>query len=210
MRLIRFAILVFIMGISFSVNAWVDSDLDGVPDKKDACPNTPPDIVVKANGCHEEYLVQTPEPSATEVTAPENLAHVDTQAALYACLLTSSAMPANSHCDTVTVSPVYFDFAKSQVLMTQYPLLARVAELVKQRPELKLTLIGHADIIGSAGFNQTLSVKRAQNVKAVLVAQYGLMGSDIVYRGVGNTMPVDDNKTANGRQGNRRVEIIID
>lgn len=207
MALMRLSLLVFFLCLSHSVSAWMDSDVDGVPDKKDACPNTPLNTLVKANGCHEEYLVQEVPPEAEEPV--QSIPEIETQAVSEACLLTSEGMPNNEYCEKVTVSPVYFDFAKSQVLLTQYPLLAKVAELVKQRPAARLTLIGHADIIGAEAFNQSLSVKRAQSVKSVLTSQYGIMPHDISYRGVGNTVPAEGNETVNGRQANRRVEIII-
>jgi outer membrane protein OmpA-like peptidoglycan-associated protein len=73
---------------------------------------------------------------------------------------------------------------------------------------LRLTIEGHTDSTGSADFNQTLSEKRADAVRDYLVNQ-GLDGGSLSAQGLGMDNPVADNSTPEGRQRNRRVEIIV-
>ena len=68
--------------------------------------------------------------------------------------------------------------------------------------------IGHTDSIGSDAYNQKLSVRRAESVKAYLVSK-GVEPNRIYTEGKGEKQPVASNKTADGRQKNRRVEIEV-
>jgi OmpA-OmpF porin, OOP family len=205
--MLRLALGLWLVFFSISAFAWVDSDADGVPDKKDACANSPKGVIVEANGCHQEELSVQQEPEI-ESSDTQGMEQVQIAAIPQNCVLDETSEFNLSACDSIDIAPVYFEFAKSQVLQTQKPLLKKVAMLAN-RSGAKITLIGHTDIIGSEAFNQNLSLKRAMNVSAVLVSEYGLMASDIRYYGVGSTEPADDNATANGRQANRRVEITI-
>ena len=67
---------------------------------------------------------------------------------------------------------------------------------------------GYTDNIGGEELNQKLSEKRAESVRTYLVAQ-GLTDGSVTSQGFGMTMPVADNATADGRQKNRRVEIVV-
>ena len=71
-----------------------------------------------------------------------------------------------------------------------------------------LQIEGHTDSTGGDALNQKLSEQRAAATREYLIQQ-GLAESNITARGFGKTMPVADNSTADGRQKNRRVEIII-
>jgi OmpA-OmpF porin, OOP family len=205
--MLRLALYLWLVCFSVSALAWVDTDADGVPDKKDACANTPKGAIVEANGCHQEELPLQQEPN-TELSDFDSMEQVQTAPAPQNCVLDETSEFNLAACDNLDIAPVYFDFAKSQVLQTQKPLLKKVAMLANQNGA-RITLVGHTDIIGSEAFNQKLSLKRAMNVSAVLVDEYGVMASLIHYYGVGSSMPADDNTTANGRQANRRVEMTI-
>ena len=80
--------------------------------------------------------------------------------------------------------------------------------LVKQHPAAKIQVDGHTDATGEAEYNQWLSEKRAASVK-VYLENAKISGSRIMIKGHGQTNPVADNKTKEGRQKNRRVEITI-
>ena len=86
--------------------------------------------------------------------------------------------------------------------------LARFSGIVLAHPGLKLQVEGYTDSVGSDTFNQTLSENRANSVRAYLIAQ-GLDPTSISAVGYGKSNPVASNDTAQGRQQNRRVEIII-
>jgi outer membrane protein OmpA-like peptidoglycan-associated protein len=67
---------------------------------------------------------------------------------------------------------------------------------------------GHTDSVGGDDFNQQLSERRADSVRDFL-AEQGVPGTSITARGLGKTQPVASNDTAEGRQRNRRVELVV-
>ena len=79
---------------------------------------------------------------------------------------------------------------------------------MKENTDLKLAIDGHTDDVGNDAFNQKLSENRAAAVKAYLVKK-GVDESRLESVGHGETEPVADNKTAAGRQKNRRVELKL-
>ncbi len=86
--------------------------------------------------------------------------------------------------------------------------LAKIAGILSAHPDLKLSVEGHTDSVGSDEYNQGLSEQRAQAAKDYLVNQ-GVAGSSIASRGFGKTVPIATNDTPEGRQQNRRVELIV-
>jgi len=86
--------------------------------------------------------------------------------------------------------------------------LDKVAESLKQYPDSLIDVYGHTDSTGSDAFNQTLSDNRARTVASYLTMQ-GISSARIRSQGLGESMPVADNATEEGRRKNRRVEIKI-
>jgi outer membrane protein OmpA-like peptidoglycan-associated protein len=86
--------------------------------------------------------------------------------------------------------------------------LAKLSGIVLNYPSLKLAIGGYTDSTGSADFNQKLSQARADGVLDYLVSQ-GLDANSLSAQGYGMSNPVADNNTAQGRQQNRRVEIVV-
>lgn len=84
--------------------------------------------------------------------------------------------------------------------------LREAAAILKSNPDLKVEVGGHADSQGDAAKNQALSERRAQSVKDFLVGE-GVAANRLTVKGYGEDMPVDSNKTAEGRANNRRVEF---
>lgn len=78
---------------------------------------------------------------------------------------------------------------------------------LKGNAALKLSVEGHTDSLGNAKFNQALSQKRAESVKKYLVGK-GADAKRLEARGWGDTKPVSDNRTEDGRAKNRRVELV--
>jgi outer membrane protein OmpA-like peptidoglycan-associated protein len=108
----------------------------------------------------------------------------------------------------VNMSDVLFDFNKYTLRPGAREKLAKISGIVLAHPGLKLEVEGHTDSVGSIEYNQRLSENRAHAVRAYLVEQ-GVKSDSITSRGFGKTMPVADNATAEGRQRNRRVELVV-
>ena len=103
---------------------------------------------------------------------------------------------------------VLFDFDKSVLKPEGKSKLDDLANKVKAINLEVVIAIGHTDSIGSDAYNQKLSVRRAESVKAYLVSK-GVEPNRIYTEGKGEKQPVASNKTKDGRQKNRRVEIEV-
>jgi outer membrane protein OmpA-like peptidoglycan-associated protein len=106
------------------------------------------------------------------------------------------------------MSDVLFKSGSSELLAGARERLAKVSGIVLAYPSLKLSVEGHTDSIGSDDYNQQLSEKRAASVREYLVQQ-GIASDSIVATGFGKTSPVATNDTPEGRQQNRRVELVL-
>jgi outer membrane protein OmpA-like peptidoglycan-associated protein len=108
----------------------------------------------------------------------------------------------------VNMSDVLFDTAKSTLRPAAREKLAKVAGIVSGHPGLRLEVEGFTDSVGGDAYNQQLSENRGDSVRDYLVLQ-GMPGTSVTAKGFGETRPVADNGTAQGRQQNRRVELVI-
>src|SRR6478752_1696101 len=106
------------------------------------------------------------------------------------------------------MSDVLFKTGSFELLSGARERLAKVSGIVIAHPGLHLEVEGHTDSVGTEEYNQQLSEKRAGAVRDYLVQQ-GIPGDTIVARGLGKTQPVASNDTAEGRQQNRRVELVL-
>ena len=159
-----------------------DDDGDGVANKFDKCPGTPANTVVDGAGCP----LKAPRPIIQEKV-----------------IITE----ADRKVVDEAIKNLEFDLGKSTIRQKSYPTLDRVAALLVEK-NFSLKLAGHTDNTGSMALNLRLSKDRAESIKAYLVSQ-GANASRIEATGYGQNQPIASNKTADGRQKNRRVEFTL-
>jgi outer membrane protein OmpA-like peptidoglycan-associated protein len=108
----------------------------------------------------------------------------------------------------VNMSDVLFDSGKFTLRPMAREKLAKISGIVLAYPSLKLAVEGNTDSVGSEAFNQELSEHRAQGVRSYLTQQ-GVPEASTSATGFGKTRPIASNDTSEGRQLNRRVELVV-
>jgi outer membrane protein OmpA-like peptidoglycan-associated protein len=108
----------------------------------------------------------------------------------------------------VNMSDVLFDTGSYTLRPGAREKLAKISGIVLAHPGLNLQVEGHTDSVGSDEFNQQLSERRAGSVRDFLIDQ-GVPSAAVTSRGFGKTQPVATNDTPEGRQRNRRVELVV-
>lgn len=197
-----------------------DSDGDGVLDRSDKCPGTPSGVKVDAKGCpldsdgdgvydYQDKCPDTPKGEKVDKNGCPLNKDADNDGITDADDRCPNS-PAGAQVDANgcwQIAPVYFDFNKSNVKISESAKLAPVAAVMKNNPDLKAKVEGHTDNKGKENYNQKLSEKR---VKAVLdfFKNMGIDLSRFEGTGFGFSRPAADNDTKENRAKNRRVEII--
>ena len=108
----------------------------------------------------------------------------------------------------VNMSDVLFDSGKFTLRPLAREKLAKISGIVLAYPDLKLAIEGNTDSVGTEAFNQVLSEKRAEGVRSYLTEQ-GVPQASTSATGLGKSQPIASNATSEGRQQNRRVELIV-
>lgn len=101
---------------------------------------------------------------------------------------------------------INFDFGKATIKQESIPIIVQIVEMLKLAPDMKIEVAGHTDSIGGEKTNQTLSEARAQSVVNTLIDS-GVPAARLTAKGYGQSKPIASNKTAEGRNTNRRVEL---
>jgi outer membrane protein OmpA-like peptidoglycan-associated protein len=164
-----------------------DEDSDGVHDRRDVCPDTPANSTVNNSGCP---LPQYPVKVAAPAPEPE---------------------PAPPKTETIVLSDakdVLFAFDKYDLSESAKASLVEISTRLKGASLVSVQVAGHTDSKGSDAYNQTLSERRAQSVSAFLTSQ-GIAADKLSVVGYGESQPVADNNTDEGRAENRRVELHV-
>ena len=197
-----------------------DADGDGVNDNLDKCPGTPSGTPVDANGCeldsdgdgvvdHLDKCPGTPAGAKVDANGCElDSDHDGVVDRIDQCPNT----PAGDKVDEVGCSfnlrlAVFFDNDSATIKPESYPDLDRAVSLMKRDDQVRGTIEGHTDSNGSDAYNLRLSQRRADAVRQYLI-EHGIAASRIDAVGRGESQPIADNKTAEGRAQNRRVVLV--
>jgi outer membrane protein OmpA-like peptidoglycan-associated protein len=105
-------------------------------------------------------------------------------------------------------SGILFDIDKTALKPAAKSNIDQLSASLKNNPETNILIVGHTDNTGSAAHNMDLSVRRAEAVRAYALAA-GVSSARLTTQGKGDTEPIADNTTVDGRTQNRRVEIVI-
>jgi outer membrane protein OmpA-like peptidoglycan-associated protein len=169
-----------------------DADGDGVPDSRDNCPNTPTGARVNADGC---------EPDTDGDGVPDSRDNCPNTPA-------GVAVDANG-CELSTITDgSIVNFATAQATLTPAARrrLDELAAALTSSPTVRLEIGGHTDSTGPAALNTRLGIDRANAVRNYLIAQ-GVDASRLTVRGFASSSPAASNNTPAGRAANRRATI---
>lgn len=108
----------------------------------------------------------------------------------------------------VATQGIYFDTGSDRIRPESTPTLKEIAAMLSEHADLKLTIEGHTDNVGNAAANQALSERRAAAVAKYLSEAHGIDAGRLSSKGLGASKPVTSNDTPQGRQSNRRVELV--
>ncbi|MBC7949815.1 MAG: OmpA family protein [Chitinophagaceae bacterium] len=103
---------------------------------------------------------------------------------------------------------ILFDFQSAVIKPESYGVVKEIASVLKDNGPLRIKVIGHTSNDGDDNANMELSKKRASAVKDLLTTEFGIEASRLETEGKGETQPIADNKTKEGKTANRRVEFI--
>jgi outer membrane protein OmpA-like peptidoglycan-associated protein len=117
----------------------------------------------------------------------------------------SPAPPAPSREELCMALNIEFDTDKAVIKSAYFKEVEKVAVFMGKYPQVKGTIEGHTDNVGSANYNLRLSQRRAESIVKMLVEKYGIDESRLSSRGFGLTRPIADNRKIDGRQKNRRT-----
>lgn len=201
-----------------------DSDGDGVPDSRDRCPGTPAGVKVDANGCPldsdgdgvPDYLDKCPNtPAGTPVDSKGCPLDSDGDGVLDnddQCPDTPAGVRVDVRgCEIKAVTEltdVEFEHNSADLTAASRAALADDAASIRKYPDMKVVVAGHTDSAGAEDYNQGLSERRAQSVVDYLISE-GVSAANVTAVGYGESQPVADNSTSEGRARNRRVELRI-
>lgn len=204
-----------------------DDDNDGVPNSKDKCPTTPQGDVVDANGCTivldddkdgvpnaQDKCPDTPH--GTQVDANGCTLFIDGDDdndgvlnSMDKCLETPQgyAVDANG-CEQTLNLHILFELGSYNVDAQSKVNIEKFATFLKNSPAYNVEIIGHTDNIGQEAKNKSLSQKRAEVVRDMIIA-HGVDATRIEATGMGEESPIASNETPEGRAQNRRIEAIL-
>lgn len=182
----------------------IDSDGDGVYDYRDKCPDTPAGRQVNEDGCELDTdgdgIVDGDDKCPTVYAkTPDGCPIAEAPQAEPAPL--APAAPAK-----LVLEDVNFDYDKATLRPEAHATLDQAAESLKAWGDGKVEVAGHTDSRGSERYNMSLSLRRANAVRDYLIGK-GIAADRLITKAYGESQPVADNDTEEGRSKNRRVEL---
>jgi outer membrane protein OmpA-like peptidoglycan-associated protein len=187
--------------------AIADSDGDGVTNTADRCPNSAIGDRVDAMGCAIVIPKAVVDGDADADGVPDSRDK---------CAATPAGSPADAYgCTilfknpterTVTLRGVNFATGRVELTPASFAVLDDVARQLIEAPTIRIEVVGHTDATGGRTRNITLSLGRAEAVRAYLIMQ-GVPSERLVARGFGPDQPIANNQSVSGRAMNRRVEL---
>ncbi|MEJ2201784.1 MAG: OmpA family protein [Desulfuromonadaceae bacterium] len=204
-----------------SMGCELDSDGDGVVDSRDRCPDTPANVQVDADGCPldsdgdgvPDYLDKCPgTPPNTPVDAdgcPLDSDGDGVYDSLDRCPGTPRGIMVDEKgCPISFNLLIEFDTNKADIRPEYHNRLQEAADFIAKNPAPQILVAGHTDSLGSENYNLQLSDRRAANVRLYLIDHFNINPEKLVAKGYGESQPVASNDTQDGRQRNRRVEVV--
>lgn len=201
-----------------------DKDGDGIIDSEDACPDVAGVATLKGCPDKDGDGITDAEDNCPDEKGPKNLNGCPDQDGDLIIdkndkCPTVKGTPTNNGCPEVkeevkkillqALTGLQFETGKDVIKPSSFPIMDNIVKIMMDNPEYKLSIAGHTDNKGDAAKNQTLSEKRAAAAMKYLVDK-GVDASRLRSAGYGQTQPVDDNNTPNGRARNRRVEFKVE
>ena len=201
-----------------------DSDNDRVPDNRDECPNTPLGAAVNPQGCSLDSDMDGVPTDRDRCPASRAGADVD----IYGCendLDADGVVDHQDSCprtrpnarvdvygceieDVIHLPGINFQTGQDVLLPGSEYVLRDAATTLNNHPDLMIEVAGHTDDMGPGDTNFILSERRANTVRDFLISQ-GVDASRLTAVGYGESQPIADNRTAEGRATNRRVELRL-
>lgn len=201
-----------------------DTDGDGVADIDDKCPDTKTGYKVDATGCtldNDKDGIVNEDDRCPDQAGPaslkgcpdkdgDGLADIDDHCPDIKGTIANKGCPEMAVEDvkkiTQIASKIFFETGSDKLKVASLEQLDELAEILNRYPGANLTIEGHTDDVGKDDYNMTLSQKRTESVKVYLVGK-GIAEARLTATGYGESKPIADNKTAEGRARNRRVEL---
>jgi outer membrane protein OmpA-like peptidoglycan-associated protein len=180
-----------------------DNDLDTIPDVKDKCPNDPedPDGFEDADGCPD------PDNDKDGVLDLDDMCPNEPGPASNKGCPLKPALVVVTDKEIKIMQQIHFEFDKDKIRRESFKILDAVVEVLKSYPKIRIEVQGHTDNKGGAGYNKSLSDRRAASVMKYLVS-HGIDPDRLTSHGYGMERPIVSNDTDQGRALNRRVQFI--
>lgn len=153
-------------------------------------------------GVYKRYVPVTPAPDTVQVV-PDTLVAIVREEPV-----AIPAPPILKADSLIILSEVLFESNSYRLKREHLSKLDSLGQFLSRHPTLEVRVTGHTDNTGTERHNRTLSVRRAEEVAAYLIAK-GANDDRVVFEGMGSTQPIASNDTPEGRSQNRRVEILI-